>query len=307
MRRLLAALLALVLFAAGCVTAPAGDPARGAAPGYLGAATLDVPNADALRRRIWVPGLDEGYVPQGLASAPGGVLYVSAYRPMPDLKANGGPCRVFRVDAGSGAVTGRFDVPPGACTHAGGLVLAGPGRLLLADTRRLFLIDLARALASGGTEGAARTLKLGGALRGAYAAFDGRDPWIGTWTREPGAARMYRLPASLFDTLDGQTISEAQALESLPVPLEAQGAAFDREGGLWLSASNGRWARLYRLDRQGQVQAGYPMVPGLEGLAVDEAGRLWSLSESGARKYLHWAVRFPFVFQIDTARLRAAP
>jgi len=305
MPRLLAFLLAAL--AAGCATVPSDDAVRGTAPTYLDAPTLDVPNAQALRHRIWTPALDEGYVPQGLTSAEGGVLYVSSYRPTPDLKANTGPCRVFRIDAVSGTITGRFDVPPGTCTHSGGLAFVGRGRLLLADTRQLFLVDLERALATGSSAGAARTLKLSGALRGSYATFDGHDPWIGTWTKEPGPARMFRLPLGLFDTMDGQAVSEAQALESIPVPLEAQGAAFDRGGRLWVSASNSRWARLYRLDRQGAVQAEYPMVPGLEDLTVDEAGRLWGLSESGTRKYMHWATRFPFVFHIDTAQLRAAP
>jgi hypothetical protein len=37
-----------------------------------------VPNAAAIVRRIWVPELDAGYDPQGLAVA-GGSIYVSAY------------------------------------------------------------------------------------------------------------------------------------------------------------------------------------------------------------------------------------
>jgi len=71
-----------------------------------------------------------------------------------------------------------------------------------------------------------------------------------------------------------------------------------------VSASNGQWGRLYRLDRRGAVQASYDMVAGLEDLAVDAAGRLWGLSESGTRKYLHWTTRFPFLFEIDPARLQ---
>lgn len=300
-------MIALAACLHGCAALLSDDAVRGSAPSYLDAPSLDVPNADAMRHRIWTPALDEGYVPQGLTSAEGDVLYVSSYKPASEVKAGAGPCQVFRIDTHSGAITGRFGLAPDHCNHAGGLAYVGNGRLLLADTRQILLIDLSRALAAGSSEGATRMLKLGGALRGSYATFDGRDLWIGTWTKEAEKARMYRLASNLFDAMDGRTITEAQALESIPVPVRAQGAAFDRNGQLWLSASDSRWARLYRIDRQGKVLAEYPMVPGLEDLAVDDAGRLWGLSESGARRYLHWAVRFPFVFQIDTARLRVAP
>ena len=297
------ALLFVALAAAGCASTT-GEAVRGQAPTYLAdGPTREVPNGAALRHRIWTPALDDGFVPQGLTSA-GEVLYVSSYRPTPDLQANTGPCRVFRIDMASGRVIGGFDLPPGACTHSGGLAYVGQDRLLLADTRQLFLIDLPRALASGTSQGAARTLKIAGELRGSYATFDGRDAWIGTWTKDQAKARMFRLDLGLFDTHDGQTIAEDRAQESIPVPLEAQGAAFDRDGTLWVSASNSRWGKLYRLGRRGEVVAEYPMVAGLEDLTVDAQGRLWGLSESGTRKYLHWATRFPHLFRIDTAQLR---
>ena len=59
-------------------------------------------------------------MPQGLTSS-GAFLYVSSYRPTPDLKANTGPCRVFRIEKASGRITGSFDIPAGTCTHSGGL------------------------------------------------------------------------------------------------------------------------------------------------------------------------------------------
>lgn len=93
-------------------------------------------------------------------------------------------------------------------------------------------------------------------------------------------------------------------VESIPVPLEAQGAAFDKSGNLWISASNSQWGKLYRLDRKGNVKAEYAMVAGLEDLTVDHSGRLWSFSESGTRKYLHWETRFPYIFQIDVEKLK---
>ena len=296
------AVLAVALAAAGCAAIGAQE-IGGARPTYLDAVTENVPNRAAIGHRIYTPSLDEGYVPQGLTVAEGHLL-VSSYLPTPDLKSNTGPCRVFRIEPSTGKSAGFFDLPAGACTHSGGLAYLGGGQLLLADTRQIFRIDLAKALASGKAEGAMKAVKIAGELRGSYATFDGKDAWIGTWTKEAPHARMFRLDSRLFDEYDGQTVREDRALESIPVPLEAQGAAFDRSGNLWISASNGQWGKLYRLDRKGNVQAQYDMTAGLEDLAVDADGRLWGLSESGTRKYMHWPTRFPFIFQIDTAKLK---
>jgi DNA-binding beta-propeller fold protein YncE len=275
----------------------------GAKPEYLQELASGFPNEKAIVQRIWVPGLDEGFVPQGLAIE-GDHLLVAAYRSA-DPKVNTGPCRVVRIEAATGKIDGSFDMPPAACGHAGGLAYLGNGVLLLADTRALYRIDLARALAVGQAEGAITgSVKLSGELRGSYAAFDGRHAWIGTWTKEPAKSRMYRLDARLFDDYDGKTVNESRATASVPVPLEAQGAAFDKDGNIWISASNSHWGKLYRLDRgTGEVRAMREMVAGVEDLAFDSAGRLWAVSESGSKKYAHWKAHFPFVFAIDPAKL----
>jgi hypothetical protein len=272
-------------------------------PAYLEAASEGVPNQQAMLRRIWVPGSEDGFVPQGL-TIDGGYVLVASYRSA-DPKVNTGPCRVFRIEAATGKAAGAFDMPPTACTHAGGLAYMGNGMLLLADTRQLFRIDLAKALAAGKAEGAIRgAVKIGGELRGSFAAFDGKDAWIGTWTKEAPKSRMFRLDPRLFDDYDGQTVNEARATESVPIPLESQGAAFDAKGDIWVSASNSRWGILYHLDRKGAIKSQHEMVIGLEDLAFDSAGHLWGVSESGSRKYLQWEKRFPFVFEIDVAKLK---
>lgn len=299
--------LARVLFAAAAAiaTACAGIPAApvgGDRPTYLDAVTETAPNAQALTHRIWTPALDEGYVPQGLTAA-GGHLFVSSYRPTPELKSGTGPCRVFRIEMASGRIDGWFDLPEGRCTHSGGLEYVGNGRLLLADTHRLFLIDLGHALETHKAGRSMKSFALEGALRGSFATFDGQDIWIGTWTKDITKARMYRLDPKLFDEHDGGVVGDALASGSIPIPAECQGAAVDRTGDFWLSASNSHWGRLYRVSRRGEVKAQYEMVPGLEDLAIDGAGHLWGLSESGTRKYLHWATRFPHIFRIETDRL----
>ena len=61
-------LMALVVALAGCASS-AGAQVLGNKPTYLDSTTDSVPNADALTHRIYTPGLDDGYVPQGLANA----------------------------------------------------------------------------------------------------------------------------------------------------------------------------------------------------------------------------------------------
>ena len=202
--------LLAVMVVAGCATPLGGGQAMGSKPTYLDAFTQDVPNAAARSHRIYTPGLDEGYVPQGLTSA-GGYLFVSSYKPAPDLKSNSGPCRVFRIEAATGKPAGHFDIPAGSCTHSGGLAHMGQGQLLLADTRQIFLVDVDKALESGTSAGASKAVKVAGALRGSYATFDGKDAWIGTWTKDQPKARMFRLDPRLFDDFDGQTVKEDRA------------------------------------------------------------------------------------------------
>lgn len=301
--RLQAILDRVAMLSIGAFIATACAQTMGTKPEYLQEPASGFPNEKAIAKRIWVPGLDEGFVPQGF-TIEGDHLLVAEYRSA-DPKVDTGPCRIVRIEAATGNADGSFDMPAAACGHAGGLAYLGNGMLLLADTRVLYRIDLAKALATGQGEGAIRgSVKLAGELRGSYAAFDGKNAWIGTWTKEAAKSRMYRLDARLFDDYDGQTVNESRATQSVPVPLEAQGAAFDKDGAIWISASNSRWGKLYRLDRRtGEVKATHEMVAGIEDLEFDAAGRLWAVSESGSRKYLSWKTHFPVIFAIDTAKL----
>ena len=114
-------------------SALAADP-LGTAPTYASRTLGPVPNEQAITRRIWAPGLDDGYVPQGLAVV-GAALYVASYHSV-DVKQDRGPCRVFRIDMTTGATTGTLDLPA-SCGHAGGLARGPSGRLLVADTREV--------------------------------------------------------------------------------------------------------------------------------------------------------------------------
>jgi sugar lactone lactonase YvrE len=263
-----------------------------------------VPNQEAITRMIWAPGLDDGYVPQGLTVAEGTVL-LSAYRST-DPKVGRGPCRVFRIAPETGMSTGFFDLPPD-CGHAGGLAYLGRGSLVVADTRRLYRIDLARAFEQGSAQHALQsTVDLAGAVKGSFVDFDGADLWVGVYDKEAGKSKIYRFALTVFESVNGRGfLTEEHALTTLAIPVEAQGAAFDRQGHLWITSSGSRFGRLSKLDPQTGAQlASYEMVIGLEDIGFDAEGRLWAVSEAGSRRWLRWPTIFPLVFQLDVARLR---
>jgi outer membrane protein assembly factor BamB len=284
--------------------APAGTPAgaiRGLRPSYGPARVSAVPNEKAITRRFWVPGLDAGYNPQGLAAVDGAVL-VSAYR-SEAYNVNRGPCRVFRLDADSGRETGHLDVPP-PCGHAGGLAYPGGAMLYVFDTHAFFGIILRQAFDEQALP--MRGIRLGPGLVGALAVSTPGAVWIGTY-QEDGPGRLYRFGSEVLSGLpDGETLRVADASAQLAIPSYAQGAAFDRDGRLWVARSHASWGELDRLDlRTGAVERRYAVAAGIEGIAFDRMGLLWAVSEGGARhvydNFLAALVTpfFPLVFALD--------
>ena len=177
-------------------------PIAGVAPSYGPKTVSAVPNAAAIVRRIWLPELDAGYDPQGLA-VDDGAIYVSAYR-SDSLGVRRGPCRVIRIDLETGGFTGYVDVPS-PCGHAGGLAVGGDGLLYVADTHALFATPLVRAFDGGARFGRFRLVPglLAGSLRRrrmgsglalmkmvpAGSSISRRQPWPGCPT-----ARRWRRP-----------------------------------------------------------------------------------------------------------------
>ena len=281
-------------------TSPA--PIAGIAPSYGPKTVSAVPNAAAIVQRIWLPELDAGYYPQGLAVADGAV-YVSAYR-SDSLGVRRGPCRVIRIDVETGGSTGYVDVPS-PCGHAGGLAFGGDGMLYVADTHTLFATPLARAF-DGGVR--FRQFSLGPGVIGGLAASTPDGIWLGTY--EDGPGRLLRFTAATLARLsDGETLEASQAATVLIIPDHAQGAAIGG-GGLWITRSDWNWGTLDRLDPvTGAPQRRYEIAPGTEGIAFGNAGRLWAVSEAGSRHiYDHpflglFQPFFPLVFALDLSRL----
>jgi hypothetical protein len=276
---------------------------RGTRPSYGPATVSTVPNLSAAGPLLWVPGLDEGWDPQGLTVVEDSLL-ISAYR-SDRFGVNRGPCRVFRVDPATGRETGHFDVPP-PCGHAGGLAYAGGGTLYITDTHTLFEVDLESAFTAPAP--AFRTFPLGSGLRGALAASGGGEVWIGTYEEDrPG--RIFKFDRAVLKALaDGVVVNEELASARLTIPSYAQGAATASSGKLWISRSEIAWGSLERLDiASGLVEQRYAVPGGIEGISFDASGRMWAVSEAGAR-HIPWRYPFfPVIFRLDVERLTLAP
>lgn len=295
------ALLAGLGLCAGAGAARAqGSPEApgGMRPGYTQRALSAVPNRQAILRRFWVPGLDEGYVPQGLTVFGAEVLvasYLSA-----DPKQDRGPSRVFRLSRTDGRLLGMFDLPP-AYGHPGGLAMRG-STLYAADSGKVLALrlpaDPARAPEQTGEWRIAR------GMGPSFLASNGAELWFGPYRRE-GEASLYAVPFARLAAGRTEPIAAADAARILPLPLFAQGGCFDAQGKLWISASSGnRPARLYRIDPvDGRVLATYAAPGGIEDLGLAEDGRIWAASEAGSRRWNGWETFFPLVFEIDPDRL----
>jgi outer membrane protein assembly factor BamB len=275
----------------------------GKKPRHVWGGPSSVPNEKAITKRIWAPGIDDGYVPQGVTWADG-AIYLSSYRST-DPKIDKGPCRIYKVNEENGKTVGEFDLPKD-CGHAGGLAYIGNGILVAADTRRLYKIDARSAF--GGQDASAAvigTVMLSGQLKGSFLDFDGTSIFVGSYERDVEKAKGRFLPLSIFDTHDGKAVNEVFAVRTISIPVESQGAAFDKEGNLWVTASSSKFGTLYKLDaKTGRVLSSHKMVIGIEDLAFDDEGRLWSVSEAGSIRLQKWAKTFPLLFRIDLNKLK---
>jgi hypothetical protein len=254
-----------------------------------------VPNHAAILRKIWMPGLDDGFVPQGLSVVAGSV-YVAAYK-SPE-GAGRGPCRLYRLDPTSGKVTGILDLPS-KCGHAGGVAKGPLGHLWVADTRDIFEVRLDQP-ASAAIGKVTRHIQLGGLVKGSYAAGSADALWLGAYETH-GAPRLYKFPwASLKPT-----ISQEDAAMSVLMPVRVQGAAFDATGRLWVTRSSGSFGELVEVKLEsGAIGARFAFPVGTEDIGFDAEGRLWTVSEAGSKRWLSWSTFFPVVFQVDMGRLR---
>ena len=178
--------------------------------------------------------------------------------------------------------------------------------LAVSDTRRLYKIDMNKAFQEGDTKNALlAVVRLAGDLKGSFVDFDGTSIFVGSSEKAAGKAKGFFLPLSVLETHNGKTVKEDIASKGFPIATEAQGAAFDKQGNLWLTFSSSKHGRLQKVDpNSGKVLVDYEMVIGIEGIGFDEDRRLWSVSEAGSLRWSKWPKTFPVIFQLDVTKLK---
>jgi hypothetical protein len=170
----------------------------------------------------------------------------------------------------------------------------------VSDTRAIFEIGLDRR--DDGTIGhVVNAIRLAGGVKGSFAAGTADALWLGTYSREPGA-RLYKVP---FEKLTGaHSLSEQDAAAAVVLPTEAQGAAFDAAGRLWITRSGSGFGELLTLDPEtGAVLQRVAMPAGVEDVSFDPEGGLWAVSEAGSKRWLGWTTFFPVIFRLQPSLL----
>jgi hypothetical protein len=173
----------------------------------------------------------------------------------------------------------------------------------------IYRIDLEKALKHGNCNeailGKARVDKP--TMNPAFLTYDGSFLWFGRHDKAgSNRPKVYRMdPGKLFpsEAREGK-IAPHLSEGGFEIDHGAQGAAFDKEGYLWIAYSGGKWGKVQKTDAsKGKVIKEHDLMAGLEDLACAPDGKLWSSSEAGAFKYLRWTTFYPLVFEIDQAKL----
>lgn len=251
--------------------------------------------------RVRFPNPD--FVPQGLAVAGDGTAYVSGYAWEPGHGHR--ECQVAHVDRRSGAVLAfgtmfRGSGPQEFCRHGGGIAVSSHG-LWLAGAGRLWLLDPARL---GTGDEVLRRWVVDDSIRASTIASDEDELVVGYFHEH---RRGWALRFRYADLLAPGAVSmgaeagagDVEPVRSRRVPSHVQGITVSR-GRTWLTRSTSYCGEL--VTPSGRR---VPFLPGAEGLAFDEDGRLWVTSESGSRPYQRMGGRpdVPTLTRVDPRRL----
>ena len=274
----------------------------GQKPSYLPVALSRFWSDDAVCRGRWLGGLDGQFVPQSIAVDPDHV-WVSGYDGRSAV--DGRICWIYQLERPSlravhvvKGLSGHLrDGTTITCHHAGGIAVDGP-RLWVMDTTNLFLL---RRSSFGSADQVRRVWRLGGEVRGSTGTFHpGKGLGLGRFTMAGGG----RVDWYDADSILASSAETLQASNTVHTPNGLQGLAVGalRRGGTW-----GTWKVV--TGRSCSVLVGpsarrMPVNPGVEGLAFDEKGGAWMLSESSVGAY--YAPGYPVqpqVLRYSKARL----
>jgi hypothetical protein len=283
---------------------------RGPAPAYgpdeLGSFTGD----GAVCAAYWLPGVDERFVPQGIAVDRGSV-WVSGYQW--SRRHHARLCGLVRVDRRTGRPLARERLVAGAvghrdlrvCRHGGGLASTSDGLWLL-ETRRLWLLD--PELVGTGTDPVRRGWLLLDPLRGSVLVEGDGSLGIGGFsaTRRQSIHWFDRdellSPGVLDLTVEAPGPHQVGARHTTRAPTHLQGADVGR-GGTWMTRSNTCCGAV--VAPSGRRVAAPPGIEDLELAGHD----LWAVSESGTKGYQERGGRpmVPMVLRLDADDVLGGP
>ncbi|HEX4938429.1 MAG TPA: hypothetical protein VFX11_07125 [Candidatus Kapabacteria bacterium] len=270
---------------------------QGEKPRYLQQVSMDFDNAAAVQQALFVPALDDGFIPQGLAQRKG-AFYVSGY-----VQARDGQrpeCRIYRLLKDKPRE--RILLPlPASCNHAGGLAMTDGGVLLISDNIRLFTL----LVSDGGKplKRAAREIRLQAPLKGTFVSYHRGMVYLGSYMKDLDVTRVHVFPQSVLSKAE---ISVKDAVDSFDAPHKSQGAYFDDSDYAWTTSQAKGFNYLNKFNmKTRKTEQRYRLVRGMQGIVKDADGSLWVVSEAGALKYRDWSQRFPAIFRLDVKRLQA--
>ena len=264
----------------------AGD-VRGPDPNLAsGRALSSFPNDDAVCDAVWVPGLDDGFIPQGLHVLPGRTALVSGY--VNEIRST---LRLLHVGLDNGEVIqGPLDFANGG--HGGGVSIDESGRVWVASTGKLLFWSSLDSLFAGGTPSKVTRSNRDGAFDFSYIAqANGPNLWVGSYD----TSELLQFPLSTLERK--RTISKSNATTIISTATKAQGGAF-HDPNLWISSSTSRCGAinvgLSTRDRNG-------FAPGVEEIEFDANGFLWMISEAGSVRFP--AKFFPVIARVDSSKI----
>ena len=254
------------------------------------------PNDDAGCDAVWIPGLENGFVAQGLGVMVDDTTYLSGYiHPPEDPKddKSGEHCAIAHVSLTTGEVLDSYDFDRSTCKHGGGIAIDSDLRVWIADTRKLLLVT--GPMFTNPDPAAAKIDKDDFEKGGLKASFlvDGRPGhlWVGSWIQDGPAGKIYEFTTDYLEerATVGGPIKKSAATDARSIPLDTQGAAFN--GGALFAASSNSKTGFLKTDH-----GTFGFGPGVE--EIQFAGEcLWAVFEAGARIYQKKS--FPVIARFD--------
>jgi uncharacterized delta-60 repeat protein len=278
-------------------------------PLYLGLPPPDLAtfsNDNAVCEAVWVPTLNSGFVPQGIALEDDNTALVSGYVWPGKIRKfwKREFCRIVQVDLVTGIQLDarRPDFDPGTCRHGGGIAIDPAGRVWLADTDSLILLD------SGLNDTSPEPILLNN-LRGSFLV----DQDLGNlFIGDNKKAKLYEytyeqlLAAARDPNPFRRQIGASAAVSQSKLPAKPQGGDFNG-ADLWITSSTTGCGKLTNLGPDHSFRVAEPSLrfgPGAEEIQFASDGSLWGAFEAGAMK---WADRpfFPLIARFDLSKISA--